>query len=71
MTAGATESINLAFHGVSGHVVTSAIEHDAVLQAAKTHDYTQVAVTEQGVVMVEAVVKAFGRYRAREYCAGQ
>ncbi len=35
MTAGATESINLAFSGVSGHVVTSEIEHHAVLAAAK------------------------------------
>lgn len=58
MTAGATESINLAFQAVGGHIVTSEIEHAAVLVAAKTHDHTLVPVTEQGVVRVEAVVKA-------------
>ena len=35
MTAGATESINLAFNSIGGHVVTAAIEHHAVLAAAK------------------------------------
>ena len=42
MTAGATESINLMFNSVSGHVVTSSIEHQAVLQAAMEHEYTLV-----------------------------
>src|SRR3990167_3060248 len=42
MTAGATESINLAFRHITGHVVVSAIEHDAVLAAARQHDYTLV-----------------------------
>src|SRR5919199_2091507 len=35
MTAGATESINLAFSSIDGHVVTANIEHHAVLEAAK------------------------------------
>ena len=36
ITAGATESINLAFSALSGgHVVLSSIEHQAVLEAAK------------------------------------
>ncbi len=35
ITAGATESINLAFASVDGHVITSSIEHHAVLAAAK------------------------------------
>lgn len=55
MTAGATESINLAFHGVGGHVVTSEIEHHAVLAAAKLHDHTLVAPTEKGIITAEAV----------------
>lgn len=55
MTAGATESINLAFGNVSGHVVTSAIEHHAVLAAAKRHDHTLVEVDERGRVAAEAV----------------
>lgn len=58
MTAGATESINLAFKHVSEHVVVSAIEHDAVLAAARQREHTFVPVTEQGMVMVEAVKKA-------------
>ena len=35
MTAGATESINLAFSGISGHVIVSNIEHHAVLACAR------------------------------------
>ena len=31
MTAGATESINLAFSGIDGHVIVPNIEHHAVL----------------------------------------
>lgn len=58
MTAGATESINLAFRHITGHVVVSAIEHDAVLAAARQHDHTLVPVSEQGMVTVEAVKKA-------------
>ena len=50
MTAGATESINLAFAAVKGHVVTSVIEHHAVLAAAKLRSHTLVAVDERGVV---------------------
>lgn len=55
MTAGATESINLAFSGVSGHVVVSAIEHDAVLAAAKRHPFSVAAATKQGIVTPEAI----------------
>ena len=50
MTAGATESINLAFSGVSGHVITSNIEHDAVLAAAARHYVTYVKSDERGMV---------------------
>lgn len=50
-TAGASESINLAL-GLDGHVVTTAIEHAAVLGAAKEHgaDCTIVQVDEKGRV---------------------
>jgi cysteine desulfurase len=61
MTAGATESINIAFHGVmfdGGHVVTSEIEHPAVTNAAKAHDYTLVKPTEKGVITPEVVAAA-------------
>lgn len=58
MTAGATESINLAFAAVSGHVVTSTIEHHAVLAAAKMREHTLVGVDERGVVDATAVARA-------------
>lgn len=58
MTAGATESINLAFGAVSGHVVTANIEHHAVLAAAKLRDHTIVAADEHGMVGAQAVAEA-------------
>lgn len=58
MTAGATESINLAFAAVSGHVVTSTIEHHAVLAAAKMREHTLVGVDERGVVDAVAIARA-------------
>jgi cysteine desulfurase len=58
MTAGATESINLAFSAVGGHVVTANIEHHAVLEAARRHDATIVASDARGVVNAETVKKA-------------
>lgn len=58
MTAGATESINLAFNAVSGHVVTSNIEHHAVLAAAKLHDHTLVAADERGFVTADVIKTA-------------
>ncbi len=51
MTAGATESINLAMTaGLGGHVVSSHIEHHAVLYAAERYDNTLVSVNEYGQV---------------------
>jgi len=58
ITAGATESINLAFWSVAGHVVTSAIEHPAVLEAAKLKPHTIVAATPKGIITPEAVAEA-------------
>lgn len=58
MTAGATESINLMFSSVSGHVVTTAIEHHAVLAAAALHDHTLVAVSPKGLVSAAAIATA-------------
>jgi len=55
MTAGATESVNLAFSAVSGRVVTANIEHHAVLEAAKQRDHTLVEADERGLVSAEAV----------------
>jgi cysteine desulfurase len=58
MTAGATESINLAFSNISGHVITSTIEHHAVLAAAQRHDATFVDPDEKGVVSAQKIKKA-------------
>lgn len=58
MTAGATESINLAFASIGGHIVTATIEHHAVLEAAKRHDYTLVAADARGSVNADTVKKA-------------
>lgn len=58
MTAGATESINLAIRGAGGHVVTAAVEHEAVLAAARQGDHTIVTTDERGRVDPEAVKKA-------------
>ncbi|MEO5949895.1 MAG: cysteine desulfurase family protein [Candidatus Saccharimonadales bacterium] len=58
MTAGATESINLAFGAVTGHVITANIEHHAVLAAARTHDHTIIAADERGTISPESVKQA-------------
>ena len=58
MTAGATESINLAFAGVKGHVVTSEIEHHAVLAATGRHEHTLVKPADRGRINADAVKNA-------------
>lgn len=60
ITAGATESINLAFSGLqgNGHVVTTTIEHQAVLAAATVHAHTLVPVNAYGRVSAEAIKQA-------------
>lgn len=58
MTAGATESVNLAFSVTDGHVVVPIIEHHAVLEAAKRRDHTLVSVNDRGRVSVEAIEAA-------------
>ena len=58
-TAGATESINLAFtSAINGHVVTSAIEHQAVLAAVAQYDSTVVEADNKGVVAPETIAAA-------------
>lgn len=58
MTAGATESINLAFSAIGGHVVTANIEHHAVLEAAKRHDHTVVTADDRGMVSAQSIAAA-------------
>lgn len=60
LTAGATESINIAFHGVlhgGGHVVIGATEHAAVRGAAAAFDFSIAEATEKGIITPEAVAK--------------
>lgn len=58
MTAGATESINLAFASTSGHVVTANIEHHAVLAAAEKRDHTLIESDERGFISADLVKAA-------------
>lgn len=60
ITAGATESINLAFFNFArdGHVVTTAIEHPAVLQSAELYQHSIISVGSSGVVSVDDIKNA-------------
>ncbi len=58
MTAGATESINLAVGGAHGHIMTSAIEHESVLAAVRRGEHTIVEVSPNGRVDAGRVKKA-------------
>ncbi|HEY1085629.1 MAG TPA: cysteine desulfurase family protein [Candidatus Saccharimonadales bacterium] len=55
ITAGATESINLAFEQVSRHVVTSEIEHPAVLESAKRREYSLAVPDPRGSISPESI----------------
>lgn len=58
LTAGATESIAIAFHGVlhtGGHVVIGATEHAAVSGAAEQYAHTIAASDAKGIITPEAV----------------
>ena len=50
MTAGATESINLAFTVAQGKVLTLATEHAAVLETAKQYNCTLIKVDKNGLI---------------------
>lgn len=59
-TAGATESINIAIHGVmkqfpEARIVTLGTEHDAVLQSAAQYTHTIAPVKAHGAVDTEAL----------------
>lgn len=55
-TAGATESVNLAFNGIlkdGGHCVVSNIEHLAVLETARSYNHTLVKVDGKGRIILK------------------
>lgn len=59
MTAGATESINLAFASVTDDVITASIEHHAVLAAAQRFAHvTIVDANNKGIVSAETIQAA-------------
>jgi len=58
MTAGATESINLAFNCIGGHVVVPNIEHYAVIACAKIHEYTIIEADKRGFISADSVKMA-------------
>jgi cysteine desulfurase len=57
-TSGGTESDNLALFGTGGHVITTAVEHPAVLSAAARLDHTVVPVDSNGIVDPEEIRRA-------------
>ena len=53
VTAGATESINLALGGVDGRIVTVAVEHASVLETARQRDGRVLAVDVKGRISLD------------------
>lgn len=58
LVSSGTEAIHTALRGAGGHVVISAIEHSATLQACAGRDATIVGVDARGVWSAEAVLDA-------------
>lgn len=59
-TAGATESINLAIHGVmrrypTSNIIVSPIEHDAVLEAAGQYSHKKIKVGTDGTINLDSL----------------
>lgn len=58
MTAGATESINLALASIGGHIVTSEIEHHSVLKTAERFNHSLVKASSKGLINPDDIKKA-------------
>lgn len=58
ITAGATESINLALNGVDGAMVTTAIEHDSVLATARARGGVVLPVNSLGQIDLKLLQSA-------------
>jgi cysteine desulfurase len=58
ITAGATESINLAFNSVDGHVIVANIEHHAILNCALSHNHTIVEADQRGFISADVIKDA-------------
>lgn len=57
VTAGATESINLAFTACHSRALISSIEHAAVIEAAKTGDHALIDVDKNGIIILDDLKK--------------
>jgi len=62
-TAGGTEANNLAIHGImknfpEGNIVTSAIEHESVLEPARQYDHSLVNVQPDGRIDMDGLASA-------------
>jgi len=62
-TAGGTEANNVAISGImsqhaDGHMVTTAIEHDSVLEPAREYAHTLVGVTPKGLIEEADIIAA-------------
>ena len=55
ITAGATESINLALNGVSGRIVTTSVEHSSVLATAEARSGVILAVDHNGQIDLDSL----------------
>ena len=61
LTAGATESVNLAISGLlrkGGHAVVGATEHQAVMHAVSPYPHSIAVATPKGIITPEAVIAA-------------
>ena len=58
LTAGATESINLALGGVNGRIITTAIEHSAVLETARSRGGRILPVDAEGRINLDELRRA-------------
>lgn len=57
ITAGATESINLAFHGITGSVITTEVEHQAVLACLQKLNHSFAPIDKHGLVLLDKFKK--------------
>lgn len=58
ITAGATESINIAFNSMSGHIIVPNIEHQSVLENAKVKDCSIIQADNRGIISAKTVEDA-------------
>ena len=55
MSAGATESVNLAFNGVTGTILIAPSEHKSVIESASMHKVKYLAIDNYATVLLESV----------------